>query len=72
MATFRKLPLGSWQVKVRRKGESAITNLFNTKALVKSGQVKKVGNGSRYFVTLIEVFDAKKLIDRQCYSIGKI
>ena len=30
MATFIKLPLGSWQVKVRRKGESAITNLFNT------------------------------------------
>jgi integrase len=33
MATFRKLPSGSWQVRVRRKGESTVTKTFTTKAL---------------------------------------
>ncbi|MGZ4960836.1 MAG: phage integrase [Methylomonas sp.] len=33
MATFRKLPSGSWQARVRRKGESLLTNTFKTKAL---------------------------------------
>lgn len=33
MATFRKLPSGSWQVRVRRKGESLLTKTFKSKAL---------------------------------------
>lgn len=33
MATIRKLPSGSWQVQVRRKGESPISKTFTNKAL---------------------------------------
>ena len=33
MATFRKLPSGSWQAQVRRKGEQTTTKAFPSKAL---------------------------------------
>jgi len=33
MATFRKLASGTWQARVRRKGESTLTTTFPTKAL---------------------------------------
>ncbi|MCQ8106471.1 site-specific integrase, partial [Methylomonas sp. SURF-2] len=33
MATIRKLPSGSWQVQVRRKGESPISKSFSSKSL---------------------------------------
>lgn len=31
MATLRKLPSGSWNIQVRRKGEPPITKTFKTK-----------------------------------------
>lgn len=33
MATFRKLPSGSWQVQIRRKGESPLSKTFTNKTL---------------------------------------
>lgn len=33
MATFRKLPSGSWQVQIRRKGESPLSKTFTSKSL---------------------------------------
>lgn len=35
MATFRKLPSGSWQVRVRRFGEPALTKSFSSKLIAK-------------------------------------
>lgn len=67
MATIRKLPSGTWQARVRRKGETATTKVFPTKPLavqwVRSIETQ-IDNG-----TLVDSSEADKttlgeLIDR--------
>lgn len=44
MATIEKLPYGSWQVHVRRKGEAPISKSFLGKSSAEQGKVQSPRN----------------------------
>ena len=72
MATFRKLPSGSWQVRVRRLGEKTITKSFSSKTIAQkwARQVEtKIDECSFVDRTELDTTTLGNLIDRYMVEI---
>ena len=72
MATFRKLPSGSWQVRVRRQGEQTITKSFSSKTIAQkwARQVEtKIDECSFVDRTELDTTTLGNLIDRYMVEI---
>ena len=72
MATFRKLPSGSWQVRVRRIGEQTITKSFSSKTIAQkwARQVEtKIDEGIYVDRAELDTTTLGNLIDRYMLEI---
>ena len=72
MATFRKLPSGSWQVRVRRQGEQTITKSFSSKTIAQkwARQVEtKIDEGIYVDRAELDTTTLGNLIDRYMVEI---